>query len=274
MWSSLPLSIRMTLAGLSATVVLIAGAVAVRTPPHIALEQDVAEPRPASSDRPVVARAAGSTGESPAVHAMVAPPGPGAARSAAPPAEPSATPSADAREARTQLRKDLQFGRYAAATADLVHLLDLDPHSAEDGAVRADICELAMRVMLLTGDEPDRVFELITQKMGTVGIDILYELITTRGGSRAAARADELLRDEKIRARGTPALRIAYDLRVTMGCDEKKALFARARTDGDSRTLGELYLLNRHCGRHAAGCCFHNDPELKEATDALKARSN
>jgi hypothetical protein len=274
MWSSLPLSIRMTLAGLLATVVLIAGAVAVRTPPHLALEQDVAEPSAAPSVRAVATRATGSTGHSPTDHAPVAPPGSGAARSTAPPAEPSATPSTDTQEARAQLRKDLQLGRYPAATADLVHLLDIDPRTAEDGAVRADIVELTMRVMLLTGDEPVRIFELITQKMDTAGIDILYELVTTRGGSRAAARAEELLRDEKIRARGTPALRIAYDLRVTTGCDEKKALFARAKTDGDGRTLGQLYLLNRRCGRHAAGCCFHNDPELKEATDALKARPN
>ena len=48
-----------------------------------------------------------------------------------------------------------------------------------------------MRVMLQTGGDADRVFDMITTKMGAPGIDILYELVTTRGGSRAAARADE-----------------------------------------------------------------------------------
>ena len=131
-----------------------------------------------------------------------------------------------------------------------------------------------MRVMLLTGSEPDRVFDLISTKMGTPGIDILYELLTTRGGSRAAARAEELLRDENVRARGTPAMRIAYDLRSAHACEDKKALFARARTEGDNRTLGQLQLLNRSCGRRAKGCCLQNDPDLREAMDGIKARLN
>jgi hypothetical protein len=140
--------------------------------------------------------------------------------------------------------------------------------------VRADIVELSMRVMLLTGGEPDRVFDMIATKMDTTGMDILYELLTTRGGSRAAARAEELLRDEKVRSRGTPAARIAYDLRVAQGCSDKKALFERAKEDGDGRTLGQLQLLNHRCRRRSGGCCLENDPELREAIDTLKARMN
>ena len=148
----------------------------------------------------------------------------------------------------------------------------MDPQAAEDGEVRGDVVELSMRAMLQPGGDADRVFDMITTKMGATGIDILYELVTTRGGSRAAARAEDVLKDPALRARGTPAMRIAYDLRVARGCDEKKALFGRAKIDGDRRALGQLQQLNRRCGRRSPGCCFENDPDLRAALDALNAR--
>src|SRR6185503_18319445 len=52
------------------------------------------------------------------------------------------------------------------------------------------IVELAMRIMLVEGNEPDRMFDMIENKMGTVGPDILYELVATKGGSRASKRGD------------------------------------------------------------------------------------
>jgi hypothetical protein len=166
----------------------------------------------------------------------------------------------------------VQQGRYTTGTDALAHLLEMDSKAGEDGEVRGDVVELSMRVMLQPGSDADRVFDMITTKMGTTGIDILYELVTTRGGSRAAARAEEVLKDAAVRARGTPALRIAYDLRVTRGCDEKKALFGRAQNDGDRRTWGQLQQLNRRCGRRSPGCCYENDPDLRAALDALEAR--
>jgi len=63
-------------------------------------------------------------------------------------------------------------------------------------------------------------------------------------------------------------------LRSARDCDQKKALFPRAQTDGDGRTLGQLQLLNRRCGRHATACCLQNDPDLRQTMDAIKARSN
>ena len=59
---------------------------------------------------------------------------------------------------------------------------------------------------------------------------------------------------------------------MTHGCDEKKALFGRAATDGDRRSLGQLQQLDRRCGRRSPGCCFENDPDLRAALDALNAR--
>jgi hypothetical protein len=116
------------------------------------------------------------------------------------------------------------------------------------------------------------MFDLISTKMDTIGADILYELVTTRGGSRAAKRAEELLKDESVRARGTDAFRLAYDFRHARRCEDKIALFDRAKTDADGRTVGQLQQLNRSCGRRNADCCLHNDPKLKETLEAIKAR--
>ncbi len=271
MSTPLPLSIQLTLAGLATTVLLVLGAVALRTSPSAALEEDDRPLSPVASSAPGL-RGAGS-GSAPASGPLLLSP---SSPSVVAPAftGPAPPPSDLARALRADLRKELNLGHYPGATAALGRLIELEPRSAEDGEVRADVVDLSMRVMLLTGPEPARVFDLISTRMGPAGVDILYELLTTRGGSRAAARAEELLHDEAVRARGTPALRIAYDLRVARGCDDKRALFPRAKSEGDNRTLGQLQLLNRRCGRHATSCCLQNDPALRDAMDGIKARSN
>ncbi len=264
--TSLPLEIRLIVLGILATVLLVGGAAALRGPPHAAPGAD-ARARPAASASAARARDASPN------RLASAPPTASVPR-AARPARDASTLGGDGREARAHFVKQLQLGQYAAATDGLARLLDMDPKAAEDGEVRGAVVELATRVTLLTGGEPDRVFEMIATKMGATGADVLYELMTTRGGSRAAARAEELLKDAAVRARGTSALRIAYELRAAGGCEEKKALFARAKTEGDGRTLGQLQLLNQRCGRRSAGCCLQNDPHLRDTMDGIKARMN
>ncbi|HVY46373.1 MAG TPA: hypothetical protein VHB21_10865, partial [Minicystis sp.] len=122
------------------------------------------------------------------------------------------------------------------------------------------------------GPEIDELFTVITDKMGTHGPDILYELVTTRGGSRAAERADALLKDPAIVARGTPAMRIAYELRAAP-CEKKPPLFERAKTDGDTRALGQLVMIRDACYSRGAACCaVEKDPALKETMAALRAK--
>ncbi|MCC6555572.1 MAG: hypothetical protein IT372_21635 [Polyangiaceae bacterium] len=204
-----------------------------------------------------------------------------AAPSAAPPSSAPAIDAGDgapdapppsARELRARLDKDLQTGRFGAFISGLDELLRIDPSAAQDRDIRNAIVDVVlMRIMVGGGDQPERLFAILTEKMGTTGIDILYELVTTRGSSRASKRAGELLKDEAVRARGTPAMRIAYDLRMA-DCASKPALFERAKEDGDGRTLGQLQELNRQCGRRGGPCCMYNNPALRAAIDGLKAR--
>jgi hypothetical protein len=244
----LPRSILVGVVGIAGIVLTIVGAVALRAP--------LDDYAPAGAAAPARPRATPAR----------------AAPSASPPA-PSAAPT-DAREARVQFLKDVGGHRIKDAITSLSELLKLDASAAKDSEVREGVIELAMRVMLLEGPEPDAVFELVGSRMGTVGADILYELITTRGGSRAARRAEEELKDEAVRKRGSPALRVAYELRTARSCEDKIALLDRAKDDGDGRALGQLQLLNRSCGRRSSDCCLHNDPRLKDAVEGIRARSN
>lgn len=178
---------------------------------------------------------------------------------------PGADPQvAGAKELRASLEKSARSGQVSTFVSDLERLLEVEPQAAEDRDIKNAIIEVLMRIMM--GDSPhvDPLFKIIQDKMGTAGPDLLYELLTTRGGSRAAKRADELLRDEAVRSKGSPAMRIAYDLRTARGCPAKAALYERAGEEGDRRALGQLFVLSRECGS--------KDPKLKAAIDALKTR--
>ncbi len=145
------------------------------------------------------------------------------------------------------------------------------PDALKDKEVREQIVELSQRVMQVRGDEPQRMFDVLAKKSGTVGIDILYYLVTSKGGSKASKAADVILADTKIVARGSEAMQIAWELRKAP-CAKKKALLERASKHGDQRTIGQLFELNRSCGRRNRNCCMHKDAELEAAIDAIKAR--
>jgi hypothetical protein len=186
-------------------------------------------------------------------------------------AEPPQAPTGTTHELRDKLGHDLQTGNYRAAVADIDALMTTDPASADDRELRNLIVELAMRIMVGAGPEADELFDVIVRKMGTHGDDILYELVTTRGGSRAARRAEDLLKDPAVLARGSEAMRIAYELR-TASCDDKPRLFDRATAEGDGRTLGPLQMMNSDCSRRSGTCCLKGDPKLKETIAAMRAR--
>ncbi|MDC3962901.1 hypothetical protein [Polyangium jinanense] len=177
----------------------------------------------------------------------------------------AAAPAGNSRELRAQLSKEVRAGKVKDAAATLTSLVAADPRSPEDADVRNDILELASKAAYQGGAEADKVFEVIGSKMGTRGPDVLYALVTSKGGSKAADRAVELLKQDDVRARATPATRIAFDLWAAKSCPDKAALLDRARTEGDSRALGWVVLMGRNCK-------MSKDPKLKETLEALKSR--
>jgi hypothetical protein len=112
----------------------------------------------------------------------------------------------------------------------------------------------------------------MTEAMGSVGPDLLYDL--TISDARAAARADALLSTEAVRARATPAVLVANDLRKATTCAARVPLLERAAEFGDERSVATLSPLaassRRGCGKKKKQPCPAKCPaEAERYLDAV-----
>src|SRR5262249_13793143 len=129
-----------------------------------------------------------------------------------------------------------------------------------------------VRVPLDAPDAADGAFDTVASAFGSAGPDALYDIVSARGGSKAAALAEDRLRRRDVLDRATPALRIAWALRQAT-CEEKPAWFERAGSEGDMRALILLEILrSARCNTRIGQCCFHHNALLDEATRTLHAR--
>ena len=162
---------------------------------------------------------------------------------------------------------------YSAAIGVARRLVEVAPTMTTDADVR--------RVLLLAANGPPDVaaqaFELLATRMGSAGPDLLFELVTTPSTAKPQKdRAAKQLDDPAVRALASPALLVALELRAALPCG-RKPLLARARENGDARSLGYLkpMLPTTGCGFFRRGdCydCFANRAELKEAIAAIEGR--
>lgn len=177
-------------------------------------------------------------------------------------------------EAKAAWRKldELMRKRLAKESVDaLEQLLNVDPLAPHDKEVRQAVLKLAIDAAFLRNETSEKMIQLLSTRMGSTGIDLMYEVVATRGDSAAARDAERILREEAVRARGSEAMRIAYEIRFASGCDAKRALFDRARSHGDGRAAMELKLL-REC-RRGNTCCMRGDEALNELIAAIEKKS-
>jgi hypothetical protein len=164
----------------------------------------------------------------------------------------------------------VESGRLEEAVSHLDAIAEDAPDALGDADLRAAAMELAMRSAVAGGAPADGTFALLSEGMGPHGIDLLYRLHSEKGGSKAAERATLLLADEEVRARGSEALRIAYDLRHAADCGAVLALLERAQEAGDDRAIGELMIV-ASCKRRDR-CCLEGDARVKEALAVMRGR--
>jgi hypothetical protein len=269
---TIPLTFRLAYAGALGLPLFVMGAVAMRGPVFqddggatTSARSGASEDASPSSAPSSTARVSPSTG--PVRKPIVV--------STAGPAQPSGQlvvgSTSDVRAALDDFHKKIAFNALNQALPALEHLIEIDPDVAKDA--HSDIVDLAQRIMGLKGSEPDQVYEILVTKMGTDGIDILYEMVTTKGGSDAAVYSKKLLDRPDILARGSPAVQVAYKLREAKSCDEIRALFGDIREHGDGRSLGQLYLIGkRRCSRYGGACCLENDKDLDTTIKAVQAK--
>ncbi|MGD0677882.1 MAG: serine/threonine-protein kinase [Polyangiaceae bacterium] len=164
-------------------------------------------------------------------------------------------------------------GRDAMREAGL--WLAADPSAAADHKLEEDVRNAA-----LVKETQEQAFELLESKLGSVGVDILYDIAfgaTGRLYPQAASRAKRSLTANAVRGRASNALGVLLELREAKGCEAKHALLERARDQGDARILTVLqqFEATRGCGfLNVADCypCMRRDGLLGEAIAAIEER--
>jgi serine/threonine protein kinase len=154
--------------------------------------------------------------------------------------------------------------------------LTVDTNASGDAKLQEDVRNAA-----LLKDSQDDAFELLESKMGTRGIDILYDIAYGASGRQypqAATRARHTLDVDDVRGRASAALAVVVDFREAKTCDAKRALLDRAHDHGDARMLLVLqpYLGTRGCGflsRSDCYPCLHRDSALRDAMSAIEERA-
>ncbi|WP_437911724.1 serine/threonine-protein kinase [Sorangium sp. So ce302] len=219
----------------------------------------------------LVVRRPAATTEASAVASVEPPPAP----PAPPPASASAAPEDDARGApspRAQLSRAVATRNWVLGARSLLALAEADPELALSRGLREEVLSTVAGIGF-EDDNPaaDEVFDLLTNRLGSGGLDVLLDLVRARGGTKAARRASEILARPDVMARATPALRVLFAFRRA-SCGGKRALFGRAAAEGDERMLFELQVLHGARCRRNDPCCFRDDKAIADAIQQLKTR--
>ncbi|AUX34760.1 MULTISPECIES: serine/threonine-protein kinase [Sorangium] len=212
------------------------------------------------------------TAEAPAAAAVVTPPAPAAPAPAAPASAPPEEDDRGAAALRAQLGKAVATRNWVLGAQSMLALAEADPELVLSRGLREEVVSTVAGIAF-EEDNPaaDKVFDLLTNRLGTGGLDVLLDIVRARGGTKAARRASEILARPEVMARATPALRITFAFRKAT-CNGKRALFGRAAAEGDERTLFELQVLHGARCRRNDPCCFREDKAIADAIQQLKAR--
>jgi serine/threonine-protein kinase len=188
---------------------------------------------PSSTPGPEPTQSAPVTPEAAALSASAAAP-PTEATSAAPPEPPR--PEIDVPATRAKLLKAAAIKDWKSGEAALLALAEGQP-----SALRAQVVASAAKDVLIAlerkgNGRSDRVFEALAERSGSDGLDLLYDVVESRGRAAEAKHAAAILAKPEIQARATPALRFAFELREAP-CAKKLDLLSRAESEGDGRAL-------------------------------------
>jgi serine/threonine-protein kinase len=239
---------------------LVLGSLAVLTlrGPETARRAPIAPPSVAQEPEPVPATPAPSS----------AAPAPASA-SAGPAEEPDGVSS----RARLDLEKAAQIKDWVQGSTAFLALARQDPTSLDDADVRARVIAVAAGIAYEgRSDLADAVFDALGSALGVRGLELLYELALSRGGTRGGKRARAILARADTREREPPALRVAFELSVG-SCATRRALLGRAAADGDRRTLVQLEVAHAaRCSNKQDPCCFRDDPAMVAAIAKLRSR--
>jgi len=169
-------------------------------------------------------------------------------------------------------RGQMHLERYQEAIDAYSRALDLDPALSQDRVLLSHLRRIA---------DDDKLAEaaltIAATHLGSDGADLLYNVwVATRAKTDTTTLAKQLVYSPTVRARATPALAVALDLREAEGCEAIKPLLARATLHGDIRTYRVLtpLLKERGCGPDKKDDCYECLREGSVLKDALAASRN
>jgi hypothetical protein len=165
----------------------------------------------------------------------------------------------------------MAFASRATTLADAMAVTKRLFSAAPEEILDPDLRFLIRRGAQTPGQTSKLALELMSQHMGSSGFDLLYDLWLT--SPKVSERAKKLLEDPEHQAKFSPALAVAYALRLADSCEAKLPLLERAGQLGDDRSIAILSPKatgsKRGCGRWKRNPC----PAAcaKEAPEYLKA---
>lgn len=161
---------------------------------------------------------------------------------------------------------------YQKALDGLLALAQLDPGALATPDMRTVATETAV-AFGKNKDAGPKIHKALAESFGSDGIDVLFEVMTKRGGTESAQMAKDHLAKPEVRARGTKALLIALELREA-ACMDKVKLLDRANADGDGRALSILVALHvEECDASVTGCCLQDNALVEAAIRNLAKKS-
>jgi serine/threonine-protein kinase len=190
---------------------------------------------------------------------------------AAPAPEDGVIDGLDAEEWRKLLRNTAETSEWKRGAAAILALNRLDPSLMTLPSMLDSTAKVVSQIQAQDAGLGDEVFAALSS--GPHGLDVLYRLTSFRAGTKAAVKARELLKQAEVRERGSPAMRVALELREAP-CSQKEALAARAAEEGDHRALVLLVpLRSAECDPYREGCCLSESAAVLAAIKAISARS-
>jgi hypothetical protein len=168
------------------------------------------------------------------------------------------------------LGQSAQDARAARALRDRV---DHDPGLIKDAEVLSELRRYT--------DDPETARDAlaaIANVPGPISPDLIYEVWTaTASRTTATDLARSLIYSKEVRAKASPALAVALDLRDAETCEQNRELLPRVSTDGDKRAFHLLNKLTRKygCGsnkRQDCYACLRDGKDLDAAIKTVKAR--
>jgi hypothetical protein len=189
------------------------------------------------------------------------------------PALPASSIDTEALEARRaeELTKDEALAlassrrqREVARFAALRQKLSRDPGLFKDVATLAELRRAAEDPLTA----PDAL-SAMAETPGPLSADLLYELWTgTVARNSATELARSLVFSKEVRAKASPELSVALDLRIAETCEQNRDLLPKVVEHGDRRSLALLAKLARKfgCGPNKRLDCY---PCLREEPKAI-----